>query len=194
MEIGEMQKFVAAIVNDKLATMNSVHRQSTITTIKAENIAQHSFFVAYYALKIGKKLKLNDELKGEITIQALIHDIAESSSSDVPSNVKYQVPGLKQMLDKAEDFAINKYFPEIKDEFTSLRKHEADGDIVGTVIKLADIIALIQFLKTERALGNQDATLLKVIQETYDNLGRYLDHLEEIVTDEQAKSVKTEDK
>ena len=25
MEIGEMQKFVAAIVNDKLATMNSVH-------------------------------------------------------------------------------------------------------------------------------------------------------------------------
>ena len=71
---------------------------------------------------------------------------------------------------------------------------EAEGDIVGTVIKLADIIALIQFLKTERALGNQDATLLKVIRETYDNLGRYLDHLEEIVTDEQAKSVKTEDK
>ena len=66
--------------------------------------------------------------------------------------------------------------------------------LLETVIKLADIIALIQFLKTERALGNQDATLLKVIRETYDNLGRYLDHLEEIVTDEQAKSVKTEDK
>ena len=155
-----MQKFVAAIVNDKLATMNSVHRQSTITTIKAENIAQHSFFVAYYALKIAKKLKLNDELKGEITIQALIHDIAESSSSDVPSNVKYQVPGLKQMLDKAEDFAINKYFPEIKDEFTNLRKHEADGDIVGTVIKLADIIALIQFLKTNWLLIIKGASKL----------------------------------
>ena len=59
---------------------------------------------------------------------------------------------------------------------------------------VAQYFPLIQFLKTERALGNQDATLLKVIRETYDNLGRYLDHLEGIVTDEQAKSVKTEDK
>ncbi|MGX5377530.1 YfbR-like 5'-deoxynucleotidase [Ligilactobacillus sp. LYQ135] len=181
MEKEEMNRFVDDVINEKLASMNSVHRQSTITTIKAENIAQHSFFVAYYALKIAKKLNLDEELKGEITIQALIHDIAESSSSDVPSNVKYQVPGLKQMLDKAEDFAVNKYFPEIRNEFEELRKHEERGDLIGIIIKLADIIALIQFLRTERSLGNQDPTLLKVIDQTYDNLDNYLTRLQKLV-------------
>ncbi|HIX01538.1 MAG TPA: HD domain-containing protein [Candidatus Ligilactobacillus excrementigallinarum] len=181
MNDNEMSKFINEIINDKLASMNSVHRQSTITTIKSENIAQHSFFVAYYALKIAKVLDLSREIQGEITIEALIHDIAESSSSDVPSNVKYQVPGLKQMLDKAEDFAINKYFPEIQSEFDHLREHEANGDIVGTVIKLADIIALIQFLQTERSLGNQDATLIKALNQTYDNLKRHLNKLSEII-------------
>ena len=179
----EVNRFVDEIINERLALMNSVHRQSTITTIKSENIAQHSFFVAYYALKIAKKLNLSDEIKGEITIEALIHDIAESSSSDVPSNVKYKVPGLKQMLDKAEDYAINKYFPEIQPEFKSLRLHENKGDIVGTIIKLADIIALIQFLKTERALGNQDATLLKVLDQACTNLERHLEQLQKILND-----------
>lgn len=179
----EIDNFVNTIINDKLASMNSVHRQSTITTIKAENIAQHSFFVAYYALIISKKINLDQKLRGEITIEALIHDIAESSSSDVPSNVKYQVPGLKQMLDEAENFAINKYFPEIKPEFDQLRIHEKNGDIIGIVIKLADIIALIQFLKTEEKLGNHDATLLKVIDQTYDNLDNYLDKLDKIISE-----------
>lgn len=183
MEKKNMDEFINTIINEKLASMNSVHRQSTITTIKAENIAQHSFFVAFYAFKIAKNLNLNSELCGEITIEALIHDIAESSSSDVPSNVKYQVPGLKQMLDKAEDFAINKYFPEIKEEFTRLREHEEQGDLIGVIIKLADIIALIQFLRTERSLGNQDSTLIKVIDQTYDNLNRHLSRLKELVAE-----------
>ena len=52
---------------------------------------------------------------------------------------------------------------------------------MGTVIKLADIIALIQFLQTERSLGNQDATLIKALNQTYDNLKRHLNKLSEII-------------
>lgn len=173
--------FIDNLLNDKINLMDSVHRQATISTIKQENIAQHSFHVAYYALKLSKALNLSEQLQGEIVIEALIHDIAETSISDVPSNVKHSVPELKPLLDKAEDLAIEKYFPEISDEFKKLRQDENEKNIKGTIIKIADIIAFIQFCLTEEELGNKTQTLTKAKHNSTNSLTQFVERLQELI-------------
>lgn len=161
--LDKTEEFINKVINDKLFLLNSVHRQSTIMTIKEENIAQHTFFVAYYALKISKMLNLSKDHQAKISVKALVHDIPEAISSDIPSNIKHRVKNLKETLDELEETTINEYFSEIKDEFDSLKTSEKEQDIDGIIIKLADVISLVQFLQNEIILGNESDSLKSAI-------------------------------
>lgn len=178
------EEFIDKVINDQLFLMNSVHRQSTMMTIKAENIAQHSFFVAYYALKISKLLKLSEEKQSKIAVQALVHDIPESLSSDIPSNIKHKVNELKETLDKIEDTIIDEYFQEIKNEFSTFKKNEEEKNLEGTIIKLADVISLIQFLNNEIVLGNSDKNVQQAIERARNKIENCLKRLSELGVDD----------
>lgn len=174
----KLDEFKNEVVNKKILLLDSVNRQSTIYTIHDENLASHSFKVGYIALTIAKKLGLSREEQNQIAVYALLHDVGESTTSDMPSNIKRSVPGLKELLDEAEKIAIAKHNPEILDEFLELQKHEQDKDLVGVIVKLADILAFLMVVEQEKALGNHDQTLLKAEANSTKQLREYYHLLE----------------
>lgn len=174
-----LKEFKKDVVNPKILLLDSVNRQSTIYTIHNENLASHSFKVAYIALTIAKKLNLSREEQNQITTYALIHDVGESTTSDLPSNIKRSVPGLKELLDEAEKIGIAKHNPEILNEFLELQQHEKEKDLTGIIVKLADILAFLMVVEQEKALGNRDKTLLKAEANSTKQLREYFDSLKE---------------
>lgn len=181
----KLNDFQEQVVNEKIMLLDSVNRQSTIYTIHNENLASHSFKVAYIALTIAKYLGLSREEQNQITTYALIHDVGESNTSDMPSNVKRSVPGLKELLDEAEKVGIAKHNPEILDEFTELQQHEKEKDLIGIIVKLADILAFLMVVKQEKALGNHDKTLLRAEANSVKQFREYFDLLKEAFTYEE---------
>lgn len=174
-----LENFKKEIMNEELGLMSSVQRHGSINTIQTENIAEHSFYVAYYAMKIGKYCNLPEEKLWELATLGLIHELGESSTNDVASNVKYSTPGLKEKLDEAEDYAVKKYYPEVYPWYHSLDEKEKNKELEGIIVKLADIMALLSFFDTEKKLGNHTTRLLKAEEKSVKKAITYYELLKE---------------
>lgn len=177
----KLEQFKKEVVNPRLNLMESQYRQSTINTIKDETLAAHSWKVSYIAITIANYLGLSEEMIGEIAILATCHDVGESlgGTSDVPSNVKRNVPGLKELLDEAEIVGLAKNAPEVLPYVKKLQEYEKQKTIQGIIIKLADILAFLNFVEHEKNLGNHDKTLLKAEANSTKQLREYFELLEE---------------
>lgn len=131
-------------------------RYTTIPVTCRENVAEHSYWVALYALFIHRELGEPEELTGLILAYALIHDLVECRSGDLVRTFKYLTPELKSAVSNAEGI-IERGMPDlIRAEFSAI---EMISDLkqrayVKAVVKTADFISLHQYLIRELNRGN----------------------------------------
>lgn len=128
----------------QLYRAGSVERYHTVRTHHRQTLADHSWGVAMVLLKIKPSVGA-DVLKA-----ALVHDLAESVTGDVPFPVKRDYPKLADAL-RAVELEFNK-----RHELTDL----AGADL--TLLKWADMAELCLFTQYEILMGN--AELLPVYQ------------------------------
>jgi len=80
-----------------------VDRFSTCRVIKKESVAEHSFYVAFYSLMIAWWCEAQHNLAPlnltELITKALLHDIDEAATGDIPRFFKYSDASLKEHLD-----------------------------------------------------------------------------------------------
>ena len=78
--------------------------------IHNEDLAQHSFMVAYNILKIGYNYNIEDKLVHKACAMAIVHDCPEMFTSDIPHDCKVKHPELREILhgNKHEDIQIIK--------------------------------------------------------------------------------------
>lgn len=130
-------------------------RYHTEETIKPQNVAEHSFGVAWLTTLLMPKDK---ELRPELILAALAHDLAEHKVGDVPSPTKKAHPVIGDAIDLEERrlLAQNNLSYEVKlDEF-ELR-----------VLKVADMCDGMMFCVNEERLGNRN------IIEVWNNFNEY---------------------
>lgn len=101
-----------------------VPRYSTSRVGHSESVAEHMYFVAFYALQIGTWV--NHEIKdGRLAIpeswgpirkdvciatllqRAVLHDLEEARSGDFPRPFKHSTPEMKALLEQAGEIAFN---------------------------------------------------------------------------------------
>lgn len=129
-------------------------RYNNRTHLQEESVAEHSFFVALFSLKIVQLLKLPEELELRILRLAVLHDCAESITSDIPHNVKKLYPDFAAFLKTVEDQYYSKnwfYF-----------KAKLDDEIAEAVVKLADNYSVLQFCINEQRLGNTSPDIMEI--------------------------------
>lgn len=174
------------VKNNKIMLASEGYRHSTISTIKQENIAEHSAYVAYYSFVIAKEVVgLSNYLCYKVAFYGLIHDLAETAISDIPSNIKYSIDGFKEMIDKAEAKAVDQFYPEISNEFLQLQKDEQEKMLLGVIVKLADILSFLYFCDSEIEYGNKHKNLLKSYESQEEKLEEYFNLLEKIMNNEE---------
>lgn len=157
--------------------MKKLVRYNTRNRIDNEDIAQHSFFVSMFCLKIFKLLDLDIETKYEILVKAILHDACEIETSDIPYDVKIKYPEVKELLDNIE----KKYYKKNWKEYERIVE-KGNNDIVSLVVKLADIYSVRQYALNEQNVGNKDKEMLEILENTQNRLEDQILKINEIIT------------
>lgn len=129
-------------------------RYNNRSHLQEESVAEHSFFVALFSLRIVQDLKLPEELELRVLRLAVLHDCAESLTSDIPHNVKKMYPDFTCFLKSVEDHYYSKRWPYFKARL--------EDEVAEAIVKLADNYSVLQFCLNEQQLGNKSPDIMEI--------------------------------
>lgn len=158
--------------------LSDMKRYNNRIKIKDENIAEHSFFVAYNILKIGYDYKLSREVVNEAVAMAIVHDYPEVFTSDIPHDCKQSHPELRDILSKVERDFIEKQMPELLDRYDKLSNEYSLSTIL---VELGDAISVLQYSNREISLGNNTEDMRIIHNEVCSRVTRLFTILEEVI-------------
>jgi 5'-deoxynucleotidase YfbR-like HD superfamily hydrolase len=132
----------------KAKALNFVRRWNFYPTVRNESVAEHSFWVGFYVLmfilvKRGGKLEESD---GNLVMAAMLHDIEEAVTGDMPTLVKRYTDGWHKVVEKAMDELTGG--DPMLDGVTRLKKISSVGEC-EPVIKIADTLAAMAYAKEQ---------------------------------------------
>lgn len=160
--------------------MKNLIRYNARIRIKDEDIAQHSYFVSLFCLKIFKKVNLTTEQKYNILVKAILHDCCEILTSDIPYDVKRNYPEVKDLFKNIElDYYKNNW-----KEYEKLFTNKDEDDIIDLIVKLADIYSVRQYALNESILGNKDDEMLTILKDTKERLENQIKKIKEKIKNE----------
>ena len=134
-----------------------VTRFSTCRVIKQESVAEHCFFVALYSLfimwwcwdKNDEFLHTLNEYK--ILSRALLHDLDEAATGDVPRFFKYSDTALKQHLDEVAQKGVHQIAAKLWTDPTTIAsitdvwKNAKDNTSEGRILAFADFLSVLSY-------------------------------------------------
>lgn len=152
--------------------LRNIVRYATAPRNARETVAEHSFFVASYVLKLYEYYEF--DLKKALPL-ALLHDYSEVYISDVPHPIKKKNPELEKALELAED-KVNR--EHLSDTYADWLHEFNDGSSVeGLVCDLGDVMSVVTYAKYEMDLGNK-AYMKQVYEGSVDRYKGYVKQLE----------------
>jgi len=144
----------------ELRTASIVPRWSVVWTLNKDTVANHSYFVTFYARQIAKLIGWKGSYE-DLMYYALVHDLDETVTGDIVSPVKAAIVD-KQASDVYVDNHMSRTMPDvlantarIMDPFNEDQsgKFDEPSDI-KLIVKAADRLDALLFLITEERLGN----------------------------------------
>lgn len=122
-------------------------------------IAEHHFEVVTYviyildALNAKEETSVSDATFNSTVRLALVHDLPEIYTGDIPTPAKYALPRFKEILNELEELVIGKVLPDhISNQFDCV--DEDIESITNIIVKCGDIIAVTREIIDEQKHGN----------------------------------------
>lgn len=154
--------------------LKNVIRYNCRNKLKAESVAEHSFYVTLFALQLCDKYHLSDDIKLNCLVKALLHDMPEIELNDITHNVKERL-NLRPFLKQYED----KYF---EDNFKDYAELMNNGDkIVNSIVILADAMSVYQYILNEVSLGNKTDDIQEILEESKTRINNLLLNLKSLL-------------
>ena len=142
-------KYNIAEFSKDIDILRSLIRYQNCPRLINESVAEHSFYVAIFVLKLKEYYNFNLETALKT---ALIHDIPEAYISDIPHNIKVNNPELLNIVENIEEKIMK---DRLSDYAVELLKNFNIGNTPeGLICQLADIISVVLYAKDELAVGN----------------------------------------
>ncbi|MCX7924112.1 MAG: HD domain-containing protein [Clostridia bacterium] len=137
----------------RLYQLDNIIRYNTFPKFKQESVATHSYYVALFTMMICDELDVDSEIHVKAIEMALVHDIPEVVINDVTYAAKKAIPGLREMLEKHELNILHDMYPR---QYAYLNSPTTKEEIAEAIVRLADIISVLQFVDYEVSMGNQN--------------------------------------
>ncbi len=132
---------------EKVYGLSHVVRWNFNPTLRKENVAEHSFYVALFTMILSQDMEAHKDL----VLAALLHDTEESITADLPALVKrYISTSWNEVVSRAEAELIGGGDDKFFDEFVRLR-HVAEH---SSVVKMADLFSALMYAREELTKGN----------------------------------------
>lgn len=143
-----------------------------------ESVAEHSYFTALFAMLIGRTLAVSEATIGLILQKALIHDVEEAISADLPRPFKYSSPELKAAMDMAAGLAFKQATHNLIENEEGLKLEELwhnakGGGVAGKIVAFADFLSVLSYLVLEAETGNK--TIKRHVKELEEYANKFLD-------------------
>lgn len=178
------------MINSPLFTGGRVQRYTGLHLVEPESLSDHTYESVLLCLIIIKRLEKDGIYhldKGLLLEKALLHDLDESMTGDIPRPVKYADPDLKPALDKISrryvEYLTKPFGIDISSDFENCK----DKTPEGLVLKVVDLILVAR--KSIRELE------LKGNQEFYTVVGEvrgYLKEARKVIIDSQESETSRE--
>lgn len=139
------------LLNFEVGGLSNIVRYNTRSRLKDESVAEHSYYVAYYVMVLCDFLRVSQDTRVKALEYAIIHDIPEIGTGDIPYDVKKESPQLKELLVGLEGAYIANKFPSLTHRFHSLVQEKSDAH---DILHLADMMSVVRYTKEEESLGN----------------------------------------
>jgi len=154
--------------------MHHITRYSSLQQIRPENVAEHSWTVAYYSLLISLDLRdrFTDLDLGEVLAKAVMHDVSETISGDIIRSYKYSTPEMKAATEAADDTNMRILVRDLPvgESLYEFWSEAKDDRLPGRIVAFADLISVVTYVAEEHAMGNR--MLDHIMKAVYEDLLR----------------------
>ena len=155
--------------------LSSQIRYNNRVRIKDEDLAQHSYFVAYNIIRIGYDYSIDKNIVQEAVCRAIIHDLDEQYCSDIPHDCKQAYPELRELVRNIGIEYIKSEAPEAYDYFMDYSNKK---DLANILVDLGDAISVLQYTNREILLGNNTEDIMVISNEIKARVIRLFDDLD----------------
>ena len=181
--VDQLNKNVNRYLSYVIGRLSSITRYSTRKFIIRQTVMEHIGDVAFISMVLSEYLNnhgvRNDS--GRVIKLALIHDVPEAISGDLPHDSKYDYGevsrGLREQLEGLEKITMNYALAKLNDKKTSSKiyslfeEYNARKTIESKIVKRADLYDVILYTQQEMSMGN------KSLHNEYKNTKREFDSL-----------------
>lgn len=161
--------------------LSKIIRYNHRRRLQDESVAEHSFYVSLFCLKIMKSLDLSLEEQNQVLVLAALHDAAESKTSDIPHDVKKNYPEMEEILGQIE----NDYYHEVWKEYEDIILHRSE--LVHAIVKLADSYSVYQYCLNEKSLGNVSDDIQEIYFDCQKRIEMWINKINEEIEKENRK-------
>ena len=169
-------------IDRELYKMSSIWRYNSRLIHKPENLAEHSFYVAFKVYELGYKFGIDNNRIAKAAKIALCHDCGEIYTGDLPHSLKMYSPEIKKIAENLEVELISENFKFFADDFKSFANR--DDEIVCTLVEAADCLDVIMFIDREEQLGNKDEDIFQIRAESSERFINLTNKLKNLIEKE----------
>ena len=156
--------------------LKNIIRYNSRTTFTKESVAEHSYYVTLFALKIMDDYNFqNSEFREKVLIKALLHDLPEIELNDITHDVKVKL-GLYDYFKTYEE----EYFKKNYNKYSTLM-NKCDDKKIDLIVHLADIYSVIQFCNRELQLCNSTDELRIIYEDAINRSKNTINELEKLI-------------
>jgi len=139
-----------------------VNRFSTCRVNKFETVAEHSYYVAFYALMISEwcvQNKISHDRK-IILERALLHDLEEAATGDFPRGFKYSDDSLRKHMNEVALKGLKSVVIALWNDENVIKnimdfwQNAKDDSIEGKILELADFFSVLSYVYEEIRSSN----------------------------------------
>lgn len=135
----------------ELRTASVVQRWSIVRTINPDSVANHSFYVCFYALQIARLIGWPGPY-ADLTFAALMHDAEEFITGDLVSPVKNEIIDDGKYANFVSE-QMKLRLPGVETQMDVIAE-SMWGASIDRIIKVADKVDAVLYLITEARMGN----------------------------------------
>lgn len=143
--------------------------------IHNEDLAQHSYIVAYNIIKVAFDYNIQDSIRDRAVSMAIVHDFPETYTADLPHDCKAAYPELKSLLARIEKEFIHTEFSELESLYLEYSK--SDG-LACLLVDIGDAISVLQYVNRELKYQQDDVDMNVIKNEVSLRIVKLFDELD----------------
>lgn len=156
-------------------------RYNNRSRLQDESVAVHSFFVTLFTLRILDDLSVagmcDDRLRSDVLTRAILHDVGEVVTSDIPYDVKHSSSVITEELTKMERCYLSRDWPISFD-----RCVRSNDELCHAILKLADTYSVLQYCAHEMDLGNVSVEMREIYEDADGRCAFWLNKTNELAS------------